>query len=70
MKLNSPYMETVCVISTANLYQQVIDQDIPFHKWYFWVEKQLLSAYIQLLYKNQVTAKSTTRVKLAPNVWL
>jgi myosin heavy subunit len=54
VKLNSPYMDAICVIPPHELYQKALKEDIPFHKWHLWVESQLNSAYIQIVYKSDV----------------
>lgn len=59
VKLNSPYMDAICVIPPHELYQKAIKEDIPFHKWHLWVESQLNSAYIQLVYKSDVKSRGS-----------
>jgi myosin heavy subunit len=56
VKLNSPHMDTICVIPHATLFQKAISENIPFHKWHMWIETQLNFEYIQSLY--QVKPKS------------
>lgn len=51
VKLNSPYMDTVCTISTKDLYSLALEQNIPFHKWHSWVENKLTNEYIQSVYE-------------------
>ncbi|OMJ96099.1 hypothetical protein SteCoe_272 [Stentor coeruleus] len=53
LKMNSPYMDSICSISTQKLYEKVLKEDVPFHKWYEWIEKQLSSIYIRKLYKKK-----------------
>lgn len=58
VKMNSPYMDTVCSISTQNLYKKVKMLDIPFHKWHEWITKELNAAYIQMLYQKDLKEQS------------
>ena len=51
IKLDSPYMDVICVVSPGSLYQTALKNDIPFHKWHSWVEKQLNSLYLQTIYQ-------------------
>lgn len=32
VKLNSPYMDTICTVSTKDLYEKAVRNSIPFHK--------------------------------------
>jgi chromosome segregation ATPase len=51
VKMNSPYMENICCVPTQALMEQALKDEIPFHKWYQWIERQLNSIYISSLYK-------------------
>ena len=51
IKLNSPYMDVICIISPKSLYESALKNDIPFHKWHIWIEKQLNASYLQTIYK-------------------
>lgn len=51
IKLNSPYMDVICVISPKYLFELALKNDIPFHKWHIWVEKQLNASYLQSIYQ-------------------
>ncbi|CAG9334974.1 unnamed protein product [Blepharisma stoltei] len=51
VKMNSSYMDAICIIPPQNLYEKAMKEDVPFHKWHIWIESQLNSAYIQMLYK-------------------
>lgn len=51
LKMNSPYMDSICSVSPQKLYEKALKEDVPFHKWYEWIEKQLSSIYIRKLYK-------------------
>jgi hypothetical protein len=46
-------MDTICVVSPKTLYETAVKNDVPFHKWHLWVEKQLNSAYLQSIYKSE-----------------
>lgn len=55
VKMNSPYMDTICTVSTKELYAKAVRNSIPFHKvrlmqWHIWIESQLTSAYLESLY--------------------
>ena len=41
VKLNSPYIDAICTIQTKDLYQMALEQNVPFHKWHYWVENKL-----------------------------
>ncbi|OMJ82971.1 hypothetical protein SteCoe_16182 [Stentor coeruleus] len=51
IKLNSPYMDVICLESPKVLFDQAIKSNIPFHKWYEWIEKKLTAKYLESLYK-------------------
>lgn len=51
IKLNSPYMDIICLESPIALFNQAINSNIPFHKWYEWIEKKLTAKYLESLYK-------------------
>lgn len=53
VKMSSPHMDTICVIPHAALYEKAISEQVPFHKWHFWIESQLNSEYIQKLYRRK-----------------
>eukprot|EP00743_Colponemidia_sp_Colp-15_P007692 GILK01008327.1.p1 GENE.GILK01008327.1~~GILK01008327.1.p1 ORF type:complete len:666 (-),score=102.00 GILK01008327.1:285-2282(-) len=56
VKLNSPYMEQLCTVDTKTLYEKVVEQRIPFHKWYDWIRVQLTREYVHRLYQNEQMA--------------
>ncbi|OMJ90250.1 hypothetical protein SteCoe_7454 [Stentor coeruleus] len=58
VKLNSPYMDAICIIPPNELYERALKQDIPFHRWHVWVESQLTAAYIEIVYKTHLKTKS------------
>lgn len=51
IKLNSLYLDSICTISPNSLYLSALKNEIPFHKWYIWIEKQLNAAYLTSIYK-------------------
>ena len=53
VKMNSPYMDTICVIPHAVLYNKALLEQVPFHKWHSWIESQLNFEYIQTLYQGK-----------------
>ena len=53
VKMNSPYMETICVIPHATLYEKALFERVPFHLWRSWIESQLNFEYIQKLYEGK-----------------
>ncbi|CAG9311262.1 unnamed protein product [Blepharisma stoltei] len=63
VKMNSPYMETICIIPAQTLYQKAIRDNIPFHKWHVWVESELNSAYIQSLYNTDTISSKAPKQK-------
>ena len=67
IKMNSPHMENICSVNTQLLYEKALHDEIPFHKWHEWIEKQLNNAYIQTLYKkkkNNVWLKTAVKKQL------
>jgi hypothetical protein len=64
VKLCSPYMDHICTISTHKLYEKAQKQNVPFHKWHLWIERQLTNAYLSLKYGN--TAASGDDTTAAP----
>ncbi|CAG9326879.1 unnamed protein product [Blepharisma stoltei] len=48
VKLNLSYMDAICIIPPKDLYRKALKENVPFHTWHQWIEKQLYSAYIQL----------------------
>jgi hypothetical protein len=58
VKLNSPYMDAICVIPPNELFDRALKEDIPFYRWHIWVETQLTAAYIQSVYKSHTKSKS------------
>ena len=64
VKMNSPYMDTICVIPTQSLYKKALDNDVPFHRWHIWIESQLNSYYIQMLYKHEINKREPLRKRL------
>ena len=53
VKMNSPHMDTICVIPHAILYEKAVKEEVPFHKWHSWIESQLNFEYIQTLYRKK-----------------
>ncbi|OMJ72819.1 hypothetical protein SteCoe_28656 [Stentor coeruleus] len=51
IKLNSPYMDVICIESPKVLYDLAIKNDVPFHKWHEWIEKKLNAKYLETIYK-------------------
>lgn len=51
IKLNSPYMDVICIESPKILYDLAIKNDVPFHKWHEWIEKKLTAKYLETIYK-------------------
>lgn len=49
--MNSPYMDTICTISAKELYEKVLEQEIPYHLWHSWIQQKLNARYIEILYK-------------------
>lgn len=35
IKLNSPYMDTICTLPVKDLYEKALELDVPFHKVIF-----------------------------------
>jgi chromosome segregation ATPase len=50
IKLNSPYMDSICTINAKKLYENALQNEVPFHKWHLWIENQLNSAYLSGVY--------------------
>ena len=61
IKMNSPHMDTICVIPHSVLYEKAKGDNIPFHKWHHWIETQLNFEYIQTLYKQKAKPHSFRR---------
>lgn len=55
IKLNSPYMDTICTISPKHLFEIANKSEVPFHKWHLWIENQLNSAYLSNIYQKPLT---------------
>ena len=51
IKLNSQYMDIICIVSTQTLYENALIDEIPFHKWHQWIETKLNELYLQTIYK-------------------
>jgi chromosome segregation ATPase len=51
--MNSIHMENICSVSPQALYEKALMDQIPFHKWHQWIEKQLNAAYLQSLYQKK-----------------
>ena len=51
IKLNSVYLDSICTVSPSLLYASAIKNDIPFHKWHIWIEKQLNASYLTSIYR-------------------
>ena len=58
VKLNSPYMESVCGIENKFLYKEAQKQMIPFHKWHGWVDEYLTEEYINSFYTDSADSKN------------
>jgi len=65
VKLNSPYMDTICTVPTRELYEKALRQGIPFHKWYVWVESQMTNCYLESLYSGELRGRGARR-RVAP----
>lgn len=61
IKMNSPHMDTICMIPHSVLYEKAKEDKIPFHKWNQWIETQLNFEYIQTLYKQKSKLHSFRR---------
>ena len=53
VKLNSPYMDTICTVPTQELYGKAMRLSVPFHKWHVWIESQLTTCYLESLYSGE-----------------
>lgn len=45
IKLDSPYLDKVARVSPSDLYKRAVNDNVPFCKWYGWIEAQLKAAY-------------------------
>lgn len=54
VKMNSTYMDAICTIPTQVLYKKATTREVPFHKWHEWIEDELNSAYIQILFQRDL----------------
>jgi hypothetical protein len=64
VKLNSPYMDTICTVPTKELYEKALKIKVPFHKvrnsqWHIWIESQLTNAYLESIYSPQAFSIDT-----------
>jgi hypothetical protein len=50
VRLNCAHIDSVASIPPSELYKKAQRENIPFNKWYSWIESQLTSAYINDLY--------------------
>lgn len=55
VKMNSPHMDTICIIPHSILYEKATKENIPFQKWHSWIESQLNFEYIQALFRKKKT---------------
>ncbi|EAR90263.2 hypothetical protein TTHERM_00357100 (macronuclear) [Tetrahymena thermophila SB210] len=53
VKLNSPFLDDILALDCSGYYKQVLEQYIPYHKWYKWIEEKLYSIRKQLLQEQQ-----------------
>ena len=60
VKMNSPYMESICSVPTSQLFEKASKDEIPFHKWHEWISKQLGLIYIDIIYKKNAKFYWTT----------
>jgi len=51
VKLNSPYMDSICAYNVDQFYEQAISEGVPFFKWGGWIEDQLNRLILVGLYK-------------------
>lgn len=57
VKLNSPYMDTICTIPTDLLFAKAMADAVPFHRWHIWVENYLNKEYIKSMYSSSSRKK-------------
>ena len=41
VKLNSPLLDEVICIDTSSWYDEVMEEHIPYHTWYVWIDKKI-----------------------------
>jgi len=41
VKLNSPILDEVICIDTNGWYDEVMEDQVPYHKWYVWIDKKI-----------------------------
>ena len=63
VKLNSPYMDTICTIPTDLLYAKAMADAVPFHRWHIWVENYLNKEYIRSMYSSTIRGSERSRPK-------
>lgn len=51
VKMSSPHMDRIGIVPPSFLYQKALEEQVPFHQWHLWIEKQLNFEYIQSIYK-------------------
>ncbi len=60
-------LDRICQVKASQLYEKAKYQEIPFHEWGDWVEKQLNDLYLKAVYENKsgpntfLTKTSTTQ---------
>mmetsp|Transcript_32937 Transcript_32937/g.57708 ORF Transcript_32937/g.57708 Transcript_32937/m.57708 type:complete len:433 (-) Transcript_32937:1055-2353(-) len=47
VKMNSSHMDSICTISTRDLFLQAQKESIPFHKWHSWLERMFEKYYLR-----------------------
>eukprot|EP00347_Sterkiella_histriomuscorum_P022697 403337496 len=53
VKLNSPHMNIICTLNQNILYDKATKENIPFFKWYNWIEQTINKEVLSSIFKDK-----------------
>jgi len=63
VKMNHELREDTCVISTSELYDKAIKEDVPFNMFAEWLEKELTKSYLQINHEDRIRSGSQVNLR-------
>lgn len=60
-KMSHKDLDSVCHLKSSQLYYKVRTKNIPFYRWYSWIEQELTQQYLHALYNRQSSNNTLRR---------
>ncbi|TNV83150.1 hypothetical protein FGO68_gene10009 [Halteria grandinella] len=63
VKLCSPHMNIICMLNKDTLYDKAIKENVPFFKWYSWIEQTINKEVLSKIIKDKKTSSPDPKKK-------